>query len=273
MKRFVLLICIYLLASAIASEILTYTDISHVIGHEFRAAEKLSKKHINRRVKRLVCGDSTGHAIFPVEHTYDSIVSLACGASISMGGQYFLLKNYLESNQDNLPEEVVLLFTPKTFGNELDKYAYQYFLKTFPIWEYKSLYTMHLYDQVQSIPLYWTAYLPFIHACGYTPVNSVPKEIDGPLMSQLSYEYLLLIDSITNVYNVPLRMYSTPVRDDMKQFADSVSEDMRVIASDRLAHLIEPYIQSIVFYPSEQFADDIHLQRAYIPHDYLGILH
>lgn len=272
MKRFVGIISIYIIASILVSEILTFTNVSRVIGHEFRAAEKLSKSYAKKKVKKLIIGDSTGYALYPCTRSYDSIVSLACGSSISMGGHYFLLKNYFDANQDNLPMEVVLLITPMSFSNDLDKYAYQYFLKPFPIWEYKQLYTDHLYQRVKSIPYYWTAYLPFIHSSGYTPEISVPKDESAVYFSQTCYDYLLLIDSITRSNGIPLRMISSPVRDDYKQRVDSISAALNNINTTVIRHLVEPYIESINYYPSNLFHDEVHLERSSVPSDYLGIL-
>lgn len=272
MKRFVGILSIYIIASILVSEILTYTNVSRVIGHEFRAAEKLSKSKSKKKVKRLIIGDSTGYALYPCTKRYDNIVSLACGTSVSMGGHYFLLKNYLDANQDNMPMEVVLLLTPMSFCNDLDKYAYQYFLKPFPIWEYKPLYTDHLYQRVKSIPYYWTAYLPFIHSSGYTPENSVPKKESEVYFSQTCYDYLLLIDSITKANGIPLRMISSPVRDDYKQRVDSISEALNSVDSECIGHLVKPYLESINYFPSQLFHDEVHLERSYVPNDYLGIL-
>ncbi|MBQ7531581.1 MAG: hypothetical protein IJT12_07720 [Paludibacteraceae bacterium] len=272
MKRFVGILSIYIIASILVSELLTYTNVSRVIGHEFRAAEKLSKSKSKKKVKKLIIGDSTGYALYPCTRSYDSIVSLACGTSISMGGHYFLLKNYLDSNPDNPPEEVVLLLTPMSFSNDLDKYAYQYFLKPFPIWEYKPLYTDHLYQRVKSIPYYWTAYLPFIHSSGYTPEKSVPKKEPEVYLSRTCYEYLLQIDSITKANGIPLRMISSPVRDDYMQRVENISKALCEESSVGISHLAGPYIETINYYPANLFHDEVHLERSYVPADYLGIL-
>lgn len=272
MKRFVGILCVYIIACALVSELLTYANVSRVIGHEFRAAEKLSKSKARKKVKKLVIGDSTGYALYPCTRSYDNIVSLACGTSVSMGGHYFLLKNYLDANQDNRPMEVVLLLTPMSFCNDLDKYAYQYFLKPFPIWKYKPLYTDHLYQRVKSIPYYWTAYLPFIHSSSYTPEKSVPKKEPEVYFSQTCYDYLLLIDSITKANGIPLRMISSPVRDDYKQRVDSISEALNSIDSEGIGHLVKPYLESINYFPSYLFHDEVHLKKSCVPEDYLGIL-
>lgn len=278
MKRFISIICIYIFAILLVIlpvefyKIYTHHDLGNVAGSEVRAAVKVSKTKTNKKVKKLLLGDSTGHALYPSEKDYDSISSMACNQAITFAGQYFLLKNYLETNKDNLPQEIIFLVTPESFGNDVDKYAYQYFLKSFPIHQYKYLYTDHLYARVRTIPLYWTANLPFIQTSGYTPSVSVPANIERIHLSQLTYEYLLLMDSLTKVNNIPFHIISTPVREDRRQQLEKVAYDLKTIAFGRLSHLIDPYVESITYFPADLFFDEVHLNDKDTPEDYLGIL-
>ena len=254
---------------------ITNSDISRLIkvqGHEIRTAERKSKRHTTKKVKKLILGDSTGCGLYPSWRSYNSIVSLACNQAVSMAGQYFLLKNYLEANKDNMPQEIVLLCNPYSFNNDLDQFAYHYFLKPFPIWRYKKLYTAHLYERVESIPLYWTAYLPFVHASRLTPKQSVPEVWEVKDFSKISYEYLLLIDSLTQSYNIPLHFIATPVREDRKQSMEKVAKNIESTCPEQLKYIFKQYNSSITYYPADYFEDKAHLKKQHIPHDYLGIL-
>lgn len=270
MKRFIVGICIYLLVCILVSEFFTYTNISRPLGHEFRSAHQLSKKKTKKKVRKLIIGDSTGYALYPCDKNYNDIVSLACGTSISMGGHYILLKNYIEANSDNLPSEVILLLTPLSLSNDLDECAYQYFLKPFPVWKYKPLYTDHLYGRIKSIPFYWTAYLPFVHSSNYTPEKCVPQQQEHKNISQTSYEYMLLVDSLAKAHDIPLIMLSTPVRDDRRQQISKIKSDLAGL--ENLEHLANLYVESITYFPSEMFHDEVHIGKLNIPNDYLGIL-
>ena len=279
MKRFISIVCIYffcfLLIILIPEEykIITNAELEKdVPGEEVRAAVRSSKTKTNKKIRKLIIGDSTGHTLYPSEKTYDGVVSFACNQAITMAGHYFLLKNYLETNHENLPNEIIILFTPETFGNDVDMFAYQYFLKPFPILEYKSLYTKHLYDRIKTIPLYWTANLPFIQTSGYTPRIAVPANEERENLSELSAEYLLKIDSITKRYNVPYKMLSTPVRDDCKELTERRIEDLLRVCPEQLVQQMNAYTQSIPYYPSELFFDHVHLNDTETPKDYLGIL-
>lgn len=278
MKRFISVICLYVLAVLLVTfpleiyKIATDASYGDAPGGEVRAAVKVSKTRTNKKIKKLIMGDSTGHALYTSTKEYDSIASMACNQAITFAGQYFLLKNYLETNSDNLPQEIIFLLTPESFGNDVDQFAYQYFLKPFPIREYKSLYTDHLYARIKSIPFYWTANLPYIQTSGYTPRVSVPSYTKRIPLSPLTYEYLVLMDEITQKYHVPFHLLSTPVRDDKQQEIQQVTQDIRNIGADRLSHLLEPYIESIIYYPSVLFFDGVHLNDEDTPDDYLGIL-
>lgn len=276
MKRFISVICIYIIAVILVVlppdiyMMETNTHMENVAGGEVRAAVTSSKTKTEKKVKKLILGDSTGHALYLSERSYDSIVSLACNQAITMAGHYFLLKNYIETNYDNLPEEIIILFTPGTFNNDVDMFAYQYFLKPFPVLKYKSLYTKHLYDRIKSIPLYWTANLPFIQTSSYTPNRAVPANEEFSNMSELSIEYLLKISWIAKEFNIPLCLRSTPVRDDRKERIEIISEDLLEACPADIKEEMEAYVETILFYPSEWFFDDVHLKEEYTPSDYLS---
>lgn len=234
-------------------------DDNKIPGFEARIALRVSRMHTSKAVKRLILGDSTGRLFYPAWQEYDSIVSMACNQAITMAGQYFLLKNYLETNHDNLPDKIVVIYTPFSLSNDVDKYAYQYFLKPFSPSEYETLYTTHLKERIESIPFYRTANWPFIQTSGYTPRFAVPtEEVEVPL-SELTYEYLMLIDSLAQVYNIPWEMCSTPVRDDRIQETEKIICALEQ-KTGALTPVFQSYIQSIRYYPAERFQDATHLR-------------
>ncbi|MCR5049604.1 MAG: hypothetical protein K6A36_00810 [Paludibacteraceae bacterium] len=275
MKRFISITLLYLFAVLLVVlppevyKIVTNADIENIEGREIRIAVCKSKTKTNRKIRRLILGDSTGHALYPSANTYNDAVSLACNQAATMAGQYFLLKNYLETNTENLPAEIVLLFTPGTFDNDVDIFAYHYFLKPFPLYEYKSQYTPHLYSRIKSIPFYWTANLPFIQTTNYTPTKAVPAEEERSNLSVLSLEYLLKIDSLARQYGVPYNIRSTPVREDSKARVESILQDLLNVSNPNIKEKMRGYVQTVEYYPSEWFFDDVHLSPAHIPSDYL----
>ena len=59
-------------------------------------------------------------------------------------------------------------------------------------------------------------------------------------------------------------------KDQIEMF--NLLQDLKTIGSNRLSHLLEPYIKSISYYPSNLFFDHVHLEDTATPEDYLGIL-
>lgn len=276
MKRFVLGIIVYVIIVLMlwnALELLklyTHRYEKKVNGAEIYYALFSSKTE--RKVKRIVLGDSVGCQLYPSNQEYDSVVSMSCNQAITMAGHYFLLKNFIETNQEDLPEEAILLITPFSLSNDVDKYAYHYFLKPFPYHQYSNLYTNHLKERIQTIPFFWSANLPFIQTSSYSPKWAVPLTASNQSVSQLSYEYLIKMDSITKCNGIKFQMISTPVRDDRRDDMDSFWDHLPTDYADKLDDLLQPYKESIVFMPSDYYTDEVHFLGDKIPDDYLRIL-
>ena len=232
----------------------------------------INKSYTNKKVKKLLLGDSVGHQLYPCENEYDSIVSLACNQAITMAGHYFLLKNYIETNADNLPDEVVMLIIPFTLCNDVDLYAYHYFLKPFSPNKWGEQYTDHLRQRIHSIPFYWSANLPFIQTSNYTPTWATPSSVTTKSVSRLSYEYLLKIDSITKHHDISFRLVSPPLREDKQNTIDSIWSNLRPEYAVQLDALLQPYIESEVFVSSDNFIDFAHFLSDKTPVDYLHVL-
>jgi len=241
-----------------------------VVGSEIYCAIEKSQKKEN--AKKLLLGDSVGHQLYPCEKEFDNFVSLACNQAITMAGQFFLLKNYIETNVEDLPQEVILLITPFSLSNDVDKHAYHYFLKPFPPYKWSELYTKHLKQRIHSIPFYWSANLPFIQTSSYTPKIAVPSPQVIESVSPLSFEYLLKMDSITKANNIGFHMVSTPIRDDRQNDIALFWESLPAVYISRLSELLQPYKESIMYLPSEWYSDHVHFVGEKTPDDYLNLL-
>ena len=283
MKRFIIHILLFgvfsvcLLLPIEFYKIKNYSYISKVNAYEVYRA--VLNSHKKKKVKRLIIGDSVGQQLYPNELSYDSIMSLACTATTSVAGMYFLAEMFIETNQDQLPEVIILLITPFSLGCDLEAYTYQYFLKPFPMREYKKYYNKHLEDRVKSIPFYYTANLPFIQTSSFSPSICVPKEQPYGSFSQISYDYLQKIDSLAKVNGVEFRMISTPIRDDRKEDFEQWKQGIDANYYAQLQELLDSYISTVAFAPAEDYQDDAHFiytekpQRiSKIPVDYLHIL-
>lgn len=92
----------------------------------------LQKSKLKKKVKKLLIGDSVGNLLYNNKKYNDSIYSLTCNQAVSMVGHYILLSNFIDTDAENLPKEVIVFMTPDSFSNNLDQeFTYHYFFETF----------------------------------------------------------------------------------------------------------------------------------------------
>lgn len=277
MRRFVKYVSIYIIVLLVLLlpvqiyEMYTQPDGANAFDGAVRNAAWVSKIRTQKRVKKLIIGDSTGQALYPYDKNNDTILSLASNQAITMAGQYFLIKNFVDANSGNLPEEVILLYSPFSFSNDVDYLAYHYFLKPFPYWKYRHLYTPHLRNRIHSIPWYWTANLPFIQNSRYTPPSAIPPASAKESMSQVSYEYLKKIIEITLANGIEFSLVCTPVRQDRVEEIGVFMSDVTDGRYRDIEDYLQDFMQSINYMSADLFIDDVHLYDEYVPNDYLQL--
>lgn len=276
MKRFIQKILIYaiitLLIVVLVETFNFFTQEKKMSGLGSEIYHALANSKTKKKVKKLVIGDSVCNQLYPSNKDYDSIVSLACNQAITLAGHYFLLNNFIETNAEDLPEEVIILMAPYSLCNNVDQYAYHHFLKAFPSYEYSKFYTEHLIQRIHTIPLYWSANLPIIRTSSYTPQWAVPSEPQfTKSISPLSYEYLMKMDSLAQSHNIPIRMVSPPLREDRRNEIERIWANLPTDYATNLDDLLQPYKESITFFPPDEYMDGGHFKRDRIPVDYLGL--
>lgn len=226
-----------------------------VNGWEVYAAIRQSKT--KQKKKKLIIGDSVAMQFFPCDNEHDTVVSLACNQAIGMAGYYFLLNNYIKTNRDNLPEKVILLITPMTLGNNLDGFAFHYFLKPFYTQEYMENYSQYLLDRCQQIPFYWMASCPFVRSSSYTLKYCLSTE-EFVLVSPISQEFLLKINHLLMSLDIQFSIVPLPVCEDKR---DSLNTKYRLCAhtNELPIDILFSLAERTIYFPKELFVDDIHL--------------
>ena len=248
-----------------------YVDFNNNInGSEVYVSINKSKTK-TKKYKILLLGDSVGKQLYDNTKDYDDIYSLACNQAISMAGHYFLLHNYLECNVDSLPEKVILLCTPLTFRNDLDIYAYQYFLKPFYINEYKCLFSESLLNRIKQIPFYWTTQMPFIKTSNYSVNYEMPIE-DYSIISPITECYLKKIISECRIKGIEFHIFSTPSREsNLFNIEHSYFQAKNRHEFDAIDFDFSDYFDSFTFLPDSCFVDHVHFKSNNIPDDYLDL--
>lgn len=266
MKRFLLRCLLWILVLFGLEGVMSLTGFrfSTFNGREVFRSIKLSKAQSGKGL--LILGDSVGQQLYPSQRTYPDAVSLSCNQAVTMAGQYFLLRNYLEANADALPKKVVLVCSPLCLQNDLDRFSYQYFLKPFHTREYKPLFSERLLERVRQIPHYRTARLPFIRVSNYAFAYELEPEEEYGLVSPISREYLREMAGLAASKGVSFSLICAPLRESLKEEAQALC--LQAEEKGELdAELLAAYRESIVAYPDSLFRDERHFLLESIPDD------
>ncbi|MCM1034557.1 MAG: hypothetical protein NC038_03425 [Paludibacter sp.] len=223
-------------------------------------------------VKRLLIGDSVAMQMYPCDQEYDDMVSLTCNQAITFAGYYFLLNNYLQTNPDNLPSEVVILVTPFTLASAGDEFMFHYFLKPFYRTSYQKDYTQTLSATIASLPCPWLSQLPFIRSSNYTIDYLPTPQRVNPLLSTITDEYMCKMHQLSQQYGFQLYLLPAPIRESRRieleeRIVSSYAQDM---SSNSWENYLQSFIKSIVVYPDSMYQDPIHFSASFIPKHYLN---
>lgn len=222
-----------------------------------------SKKH--KKVKKLIIGDSVAEQLYSANEYNDSIYSLTCNQAITLAGQYCLLDNFLRINKDSLPEKVILFYNPFSLQNNLDKFAFHYFLKTF---YYNNEYNMYfdstVTHRVHEIPYYYIAGFSIIKSINYSPAYTLPEENGNDWLSPISKSYLPKISKLCKYNHIDFEFLPSPIRYSRKNEIKNIYKDTTT--------LMQNYIHKIRLMNDTLFIDKGHFKHNYVPKDYLNLM-
>ena len=239
-----------------------------VLGNEVYRSITKSKKH--KKVKVLVIGDSVANQLYSNTSYNDSIYSLACNQAISLAGNYFLIHNFFEANEDQLPEKVVLILCPGSFSYDLDLFAFQYFLKPFYTDEYKPLMNHYLTERIEDIPFYYTTQWPFVKTTSLAPEYEPESPFDAEWLSPISVSYLNKIDSLCATHHVKLELLAAPSRASKQPEIEQLVKNQKTSLNND--SLLINYVSTLRYLDDRLFCDPVHFIRKYIPTDYYQLV-
>lgn len=256
------------LSCFIGNRILTKYDVNvfQLYGFEVNHSIYKSKKHT--KVKKLLLGDSVANQLYSNNDCNGEIYSLTSTQAITVAGQFFLLNNFLESNKDNLPDEVIFLYSPFSLGYNFDKFSYHYFLKPFFNQEYINYFDKNLLSRVELIPQYKSTQLLIIKCSNYSPRYEIVKD-NNRLLSPITQTYLEKIIDICAKNGISLKLVSTPIRESRKQELNNLQANYQV--EDKKSELIRQYLSTVTYYDDEMFGDPSHFKKEFVPKDYLNL--
>ncbi len=261
--RFISISLIFFLLSPIYFYLKWYeADYKNLHGSEIYHALNKSKKK-NDKVKKLLIGDSIAMQAYSCYEYNGRIYSLACNQAISLVGHYILLKNFLENNSHTSDLEVIMVFRPNSFKNDLNQiFTFNYFLKPFYFDYNYPHFTEYVFNQIEKIPFYFAVKIPLIRKSRWSPKYNVQKiKLEEAYLSKISISYLKKIQSLCDTHGISrIRMFCPFISD---EFSMQNFEQFNLqLHKDGLNSLFEGYYDKTVFLPKKLFRDRIHLKNA-----------
>lgn len=271
MKRFLYQCLLWILILFVLEGIIYWTGFrfSTYNGTEVMRAIRNSKGKSGKRL--LIIGDSVCNQLYPSSSEYPDAVSLACNRAVTMAGHFFLMNNYFASNEPELPDKVVVICSPAALQDNLDQFAFQYFLKPFYRKEYKPLFNDLLWQQIRSIPHYRVSVLPFVRISNFSFEYELEPEAGYALVSPLNRSYLEAMQALAASRNVEFQLLCAPARKQKEtEILTAINKGVENRELDET--LLSAFRASLTFYPDSLFVDEHHFIKGEIPDDPFGLI-
>ena len=275
MQKFLLKTFIYFITAILSIQIICYIYIKtnflygvfNYPGIEIYSAIRKSK--LKSVKKTLLLGDSVGKQLFSKDNK--NYNSLTTNQAISIAGNYFLLKNYL--NAGNTIESLVIIYHPQSFLNNLDqKFTYHYFLKPFFNNYYNKYFSNNLFTQIKKIPNKNYLSIPSIKATNWSPsfhlsnksITTETDDVDNYVknksyyLSPISIEYLNMIKSLSIKHRFSIKLLPPPISTNKK--INLISFQNETEKTD-LIEEFKFYLNNLYYIDDNYFVDGIHLKN------------
>lgn len=273
LKKFVYRVFIFFITALVilsAESLYSYFTKSYektVNGNEIYLS--IHKSCVKKKVKVLIIGDSVGKQLYDNFTFNGDIYSLACNQSISMAGQYMLLKTFVDENQNQLPDSVIFIIYPGSLANNLNQvFSFHYFLKPFYNAQYKSMITDTCVARIHEIPFYYLSQLPFIVNTNWSPTYIANESISYNFISPISSDYLLKIKALCVSNHLKMKIVCPPIRLSRRNITLALAKNEKEISGTGLKSEFESYFKGVVFLPDSLYQDIMHFKKQYIPNDY-----
>jgi hypothetical protein len=205
-------------------------------------------------------GDSVALQIVARQvRTESRVLNLATYFSVSMAGQYLLVRNALQS-QPHL-KAIVLVCHPMSFSNDLDhRWIYPHFVKPLVFADTLDVLTPHTRARLGQSPWFALYPRPLAKTFAWTPVTDYGAFARGPRppLAPTSVEYLRIIADTCRARGVAFRVHPVPV--DGRRTSD-LDKLRRAVAEAGLHPLLGDYFADLeTLDPSYFQVDRIHIR-------------
>lgn len=221
---------------------------------------------------KLIIGDSVCHQMFNGLQEYNQEYCIVgSNAAITMAGQYILAELFLE-NHENVTD-IYLLMIPSALGCTFDtQYGYQYTVMPFVETDTLQRLDANTVEQMESVygkyfmrsDVVW-----LIDRSGFNRkvylnqlANNVEIKSEGPV-SYASVQYMEKLRILCESRGVKLHFLPGPISN-TQRWHDMIENGIREAYEDTVLQEYFPdYLNSVSFYPEEQFRDGIHFGGEY----------
>jgi hypothetical protein len=232
-----------------------------ISGREIYWAIKKSEQR--QKVDEVLLGDSVAQQLYDNRHFNRDPFSLACNQSISCVGYYLLLKQFLETNADQLPKRVVLLIHPETLRNNLDQvYTFHYFLKPFDTAGNRQYFSPIVDAQIHKIPFYFTSQYTLVKTSNWSPDFTPTPQNDQDPVAPVSIEYLSKIKALCEHCGISFCMIPVPVRASLQPKIElNRAKYLRQAASIGMQREFDYYLHRSIALDDALFSDGTHFRN------------
>jgi hypothetical protein len=265
LKPFALKICLFALPLVLDLTVYTWY-FYHNDKYQQTVASKtvyeaIKKSKQRKKAKKLILGDSVAYLLFPWDNS--DVSSLACVQGVSFAGYYILLKNFLETNHDSLPDKVIILFHPTVLVNNLDqRYTYNDFLKPFYCRENMPYFTETVFKQVHQIPYYYLSQFPLIKISNWAVAPRQKAQGFPGYMSPITKEYLVRIKNLCDSLHVNYFLVPPPINSIMRHKIEEARPVIRKEAAQlNMQVKFDIYLNNIQYMDSSLYRDERHFKK------------
>ncbi len=274
MKRFLLkLLFFFIITSSliyISGDLLYYCISKYgrnfLNNADYKVTESILRSRKHKKVKKLILGDSVASSLYG-ECEDSCVYSLCATVAITPVGHYLLCANFMANNENQLPEEVILILNPLCWTNTMSGgLFYSTFTKNFFNSEFKKYLAKediaYLNGETYAAlcDKHWYQLSPYI------PETYKTQE-SGKYIAPIQYKYVMMMKCLCDKKGVSFKLYSGPVRESLK------AEIERKRQGDTMCEtpLFDTYFSSIQYWDDDCFTDQLHLKKDCVPHDYFHL--
>ncbi len=225
----------------------------------------LESQKTNISFDQVILGDSVGHQVFIIDpHSFRLLTT----QSISVFGQYQILKNVLKANPKKI-RHAILAYIPHSFSNDLDQpYTFRDVVKSF-IWPSNfAEISPIVVEKLTRKPLFYLGlfsifkvnnFLNFDYSQYFLGADKYVEPFSQykPIMSDVSVEYLKQMARLCKEEGVELHILPNPISD--KGNLDFTDMKAR-IHGEGLDPMFTNYFEALLILPNSYFLDGLHLQ-------------